>query len=199
MTLTKSGPHFISGPVKLHGFQAIMRPSKYGYSLSALLPEEDVEILEADRKETLKWAESKLKNPKRSVLKPEPWFDFDEDPGYVKIKLSWNQETKPTVVDSEGVTIDDDGLPLFSDSVVRLIFKQKPYILRDEVTYGTSLKLAGIQVLSLNRTGVGSDAGDLSEDDIANLFTVSDTHGLDAEERRAAKAAEVEEDEDSEF
>jgi hypothetical protein len=199
MTLTKSGQYFLTGPVKLHGYQAVMRPSKYGYSLSALLPEADVATLEEDRAETLKWAESKLKNPKRSVLKPEPWFDFDEEPGYVKIKLSWNEETKPTVVDSEGVTIDDEGLPLFSDSVVRLIFKQKPYILRDEVTYGTSLKLSGVQVLSINRTGVGSDTGDLSEDDIANLFTVSDTHGLDAEERRAAKAAEVEEDEDLDF
>ena len=34
--------------------------------------------LESDRSDTLKWAESKLKNPKRSVLKPEPWEEVSD-------------------------------------------------------------------------------------------------------------------------
>ena len=59
--------------VTLDGFQAIMKPSKFGYSLSAIVDQDLVDKLEADRTETLKWAESKLKNPKRSTLKPEPW------------------------------------------------------------------------------------------------------------------------------
>ena len=37
-----------------------------------------IDQLEADRAESLKWAESKLKNPKRSVLKPEPWEEVAE-------------------------------------------------------------------------------------------------------------------------
>ncbi len=54
-------------PVVLEGYQAVMKPSKFGYSLSALVDDAFVEKLEADRVETLKWAESKLKNPKRST------------------------------------------------------------------------------------------------------------------------------------
>ena len=60
-------------PVTLDGYQAVLKPSKYGYSLSAIVDSIMVEKLEADRTDSLKWAESKLKNPKRSVLKPEPW------------------------------------------------------------------------------------------------------------------------------
>ena len=58
-------------PVTLEGYQAVLKPSKFGYSLSAVVDVDLIETLEEDRTETLKWAESKLKNPKRSVLKPE--------------------------------------------------------------------------------------------------------------------------------
>ncbi len=54
-------------PVVLEGYQAVLKPSKFGYSLAAVVDAEMVERLEDDRIETLKWAESKLKNPKRSV------------------------------------------------------------------------------------------------------------------------------------
>ena len=190
---------FVSGPVKLHGYQAVLKPSKFGYSLSALLPEDDVPLLETDREESLKWATSKLQNPKRSVLKPEPWEELDEAPGYVKVKFSWNEDNKPVVYDSDNSKIEDEGLPLYSDAVVRLVFKQKPYILKDGVTYGTSLKVSGVQVLALNKPGVGSDSGDLTEDDVANLFKVSQANGLDADELKASKEAAVQDDEDSDF
>jgi hypothetical protein len=200
MTLTLTDKRvFVSGPVKLHGFQAILKPSKFGYSLSALLPEEHEDLLEQDRVESLKWCEAKLTNPKRSTLKPTPWEPAADAPGYLKVKYSWNEETKPYIYDSANEKIDDEGLPLFSDSVVKLAFKQKPYVLRDGVTYGTSLKLVGIQVLSLNRTGVGTDSGDLTDEQIANLFKVSDTTGLDAAEAQQARDAAVEQDPDSEF
>ena len=200
MTLTFTDKRvFVSGPVRLHGYQAVLKPSKFGYSLSALLPEADVPLLETDREESLKWATSKLQNPKRSVLKPEPWMESDDEPGFVKVKFSWNEENKPVVYDSDNTKIDDEGLPLYSDAVVRLIFKQKPYILKDGVTYGTSLKVSGVQVLSLNKPGVGSDSGDLTEDDVANLFKVSQVNGLDADELKASKEAAVQDDEDSDF
>ena len=60
-------------PVLLDGYQAVMSPSKFGYSLAAIVDQEMIDRLEEDRVDTLKWAESKLKNPKRSSLKPEPW------------------------------------------------------------------------------------------------------------------------------
>ena len=200
MTLTITDKRvFVSGPVKLHGYQAVLKPSKFGYSLSALLPEDDVPLLETDREESLKWATSKLQNPKRSVLKPEPWEELNEAPGYVKVKFSWNEDNKPVVYDSDNIKIEDEGLPLYSDAVVRLVFKQKPYILKDGVTYGTSLKVSGIQVLSLNRQGVGTDSGDLTEDDVANLFKVSQANGLDAEEVKDSRKLAVQGDDDTDF
>ena len=66
-------------PVVLEGFQAVMQPSKFGYSLKAVVDQEMIDKLEDDRTDTLKWAESKLKNPKRSSLKPEPWEEKQED------------------------------------------------------------------------------------------------------------------------
>lgn len=126
-----------------------------------------VEQLEADRTDTLKWAQSKLKNPKRSTLKPEPWEEVSE--GKYKIKFSWNEETKPPVVDTEGTHITDEDLPIYSGAKVKLAFYQKPYILRDGVTYGTSLKLVGVQLVSI-ASEAGVDTGDMNAEDVAALF-----------------------------
>ena len=154
-------------PVLLDGFQAVMKPSKYGYSLSAIVDQEMVDKLEVDRTESLKWAESKLKNPKRSLLKPEPWEEVSENK--YKVKFSWNEGDRPGVVDTVGTPITDETTPLYSGATVRLALYQKPYILKDGVTYGTSLKLAGIQIVSLN-TEAGVDRGDLSIEDVADIF-----------------------------
>jgi len=160
--------HITQQPVVLEGYQAVLKPSKFGYSLSAICDQRMIEVLEQDRVESLKWAESKLKNPKRSTLKPEPWEEVSD--GKYKIKFSWNEETKPPVVDSEGTAITDDNIPLYSGSMVKLAFRQKPYILRDGVTYVTSLKLAAIQVVSLNGGAGLVDTGDLDETEAAALF-----------------------------
>jgi len=156
-----------SEPVVLEGFQAIMKPSKFGYSLSAVVGEDIVSLLEADRVDTIKWAESKLKNPKRSVLKPEPWEEVAE--GQFKVKFSWNDETKPPIVDTEGTVVTDKTTPIYSGSRVKIAFYQKPYILKDGVTYGTSLKLVGVQVVSISNAA-GVDAGDLDQEEVAALF-----------------------------
>ena len=176
-------------PVVLEGYQAVLKPSKFGYSLSALVDTNLVERLEADRVETLKWAESKLKNPKRSTLKPEPWEEV-ADNSY-KVKFSWNEDTRPPVVDSEGTPITDDTTPLYSGSQVKLAFKQKPYILKDGVTYGTSLKLVGIQVIAINGAA-GIDRGDLSDVEVAALF--GQTAGFKAGEPNVTPTEAVEED-----
>ncbi len=154
-------------PVLLDGYQAVMSPSKFGYSLAAIVDEEMINKLEEDRVDTLKWAESKLKNPKRSSLKPEPWEELSE--GKYRVKFSWNAETRPPVVDTEGTLITDERTPIYSGSKVKIAFFQKPYILRDGVTYGTSLKLKGIQIVSLS-SSAGVDVGDMNEEDVAALF-----------------------------
>ena len=159
--------HKTEQPVVLEGYQAVLKPSKFGYSLAALVGEELIDALEADRAESLQWAQTKLKNPKRSTLKPEPWEEVSE--GQYKIKFSWNEETKPPVVDTEGTHITDADTPMYSGSRVKLAFYQKPYILRDGVTYGTSLKLVGVQLVSLS-AAAGVDTGDMNPDDVAALF-----------------------------
>lgn len=179
--------HKTEQPVTLEGYQAVLKPSKFGYSLSAIVDETMVEALEVDRTDSIKWAESKLKNPKRSTLKPEPWEEVAE--GSYKVKFSWNEETKPPVVDTEGTVITDANLPIYSGSQVKVAFYQKPYILRDGVTYGTSLKLVGVQLVSLNGAA-GVDTGDMAADDVAALFGT--TKGYKASEPNVTPTPEVE-------
>ena len=160
--------HKTDEPVVLEGFQCIMKPSEkfHNYSLSAVVDSDMRDALEEDRVEALKWAEGKLKNPKRSVLKPEPWEEVAE--GKYKVKFSWKAEAKPPIVDTEGTPITDLDIPLYSGSTVKLAFYQKPYILKDATTYGTSLKLVGVQVVSTANAGAAET--DLNETDVANLF-----------------------------
>ena len=153
--------------ITLEGFQAILEPSKFGYSLAAVVGSDTIETLESERAEVLKWAESKLKNPKRSTLKPEPWEEVAD--GKYKIKFSWNEEKRPPVVDTEGTPVTDTKTPLYAGSTVKLGFYQKPYILRDGVTYGSSLKLVGVQVVSV-KGEAGVDTGDLDAAEVAELF-----------------------------
>ena len=159
--------HKTDKPVTLEGFQAVVAPSKFGYSLGAIVGPDIIDTLEQERTEVLKWAESKLKNPKRATCKPEPWEEVAE--GKYKIKFSWNEENRPPVVDTEGTPITDVKTPLYGGSTVKLAFYQKPYILRDQTTYGSSLKLVGVQVVSV-KGEAGVDTGDLDADQVAELF-----------------------------
>ena len=160
-------PFVTADPVMLDGFQAVLAPGKFGYSLTAVVDVDMVQQLEEDRTDVLKWCESKLKNPKRSTLKPTPWEELDN--GRFKVKFSWKEDKRPPVVDSEGTPITDEATPLYSGSRVKLAFYQKPYILKDGVTYGTSLKLVGVQVVELGGSTAGGEA-ELSESAVADLF-----------------------------
>ena len=159
--------HKTEKPVTLEGFQAVVAPSKFGYSLAAIVGDDMVDSLETERSEVLKLAESKLKNPKRATCKPEPWEEVSK--GKYKIKFSWNEENRPPIVDTEGTPVTDVKTPLYGGSTVKLGFYQKPYILRDGVTYGSSLKLVGVQVVSV-KGEAGVDTGDLDADQVAELF-----------------------------
>ncbi len=161
----------VTKEISLEGFQAILEPGKFGYSLSAVVDDALVDKLETERTEVLKWAESKLKNPKRATLKPTPWEEVAK--GRTKIKFSWGEDRKPPVVDTEGTPITNTKTPLYNGSTVKLGFYQKPYILKDGVTYGSSLKLVGVQVVKLNsEAGVSSE--DLSTEQVADLFGKSE-------------------------
>ena len=181
--------HKTDKPVTLEGFQAILAPSKFGYSLAAVVGDDIINTLEEERAEVLKWAESKLKNPKRSTLKPEPWEEVAE--GKYKIKFSWNAENRPHVVDTEGTPVTDEKTPLYGGSTVKLGFYQKPYILRDGVTYGSSLKLVGVQVVTVNGQA-GVDTGDLDATEVAELFGT--TAGFKASDPNVTPATDAEEE-----
>tara|TARA_Y100001956_G_scaffold60294_1_gene59949 strand:+ start:262 stop:825 length:564 start_codon:yes stop_codon:yes gene_type:complete len=161
----------VTGEVSLEGFQAILEPGKFGYSLSAVVDDTLVETLETERTDVLKWAQSKLKNPKRATLKPTPWEEVAT--GKTRLKFSWSEDRRPPVVDSEGTPITNTKTPLYGGSTVKLGFYQKPYILKDGVTYGSSLKLVGVQVVKLNsEAGIRDD--DLSNEQVADLFGKSE-------------------------
>ena len=161
----------VTDEIKLEGFQAILEAGKFGYSLSAVVDDTLINELEAERVEVLKWSESKLKNPKRATLKPTPWEEVAE--GKYKIKFSWGEDKRPPVVDTEGTPVTDTKTPLYGGATVKLAYYQKPYILRDGVTYGSSLKLAGIQVVKLNSEAGVKDDG-LSTEQVADLFGTTD-------------------------
>ena len=73
------------------------------------------------------------------------------------------------MVDTEGTLISETKTPVYSGSKVKLGFYQKPYILRDGVTYGSSLKLVGVQLVSVSGSA-GVDTGDMDATEVANLF-----------------------------
>ena len=183
--------HKTDKPVTLEGFQAVLEPSKFGYSLSAIVCKDIIDELETERTEVLKWAESKLKNPKRSTLKPEPWEEVSE--GKYKIKFSWNEDNRPPVVDTEGTQVTDTKTPLYAGSTVKLGFYQKPYILRDGVTYGSSLKLVGVQVVSV-KGSAGVDTGDLDATEVAELFGT--TSGFKTADPNVTSTPDVNDEED---
>ena len=186
-TMASKNVH-VTDTVTLEGFQAVLEPGKFGYSLSAVVNSDVVDKLETERADVLRWAESKLKNPKRATLKPTPWEEVAD--GKYKLKFSWPEERRPPVVDTEGSPITDKKTPLYGGSTVKLGFYQKPYILKDGVTYGSSLKLVGVQVVSV-KGDAGVDAGDLNETEVAELFGT--TSGFKAS---ATPAAETDDTED---
>ena len=161
----------VTDEIKLEGFQAILEPGKFGYSLSAVVGEDTIDALETERVALLGWAESKLKNPKRATLKPTPWEEVAD--GKYKIKFSWGEDKRPGVVDTEGTPVTDKKTPLYGGSTVKLGFFQKPYILRDGVTYGSSLKLLGVQIVAVGE-GAAVDTDSMDEADVADMFGKTD-------------------------
>ena len=159
--------HITENPVKLTGFNAILKPSKFGYTLRAVVGEEIINKLDEERKDCLDWAISKLKcKPNRATVKPEPWEEVY--PGKYVVKFSWKEESKPPIVDCEGTLITDENLPVYEGSEVKIGFTQKAYLLRDGTTYGTSLKLSGVQIIKVQEGA--SLGGDLDEKGVASLF-----------------------------
>ena len=150
--------------VTLEGYQTIFKASKFGYSLTAHINQEMVDKLIVDREELVEWCKSKLKNPRNFVATPEPWDKRDS--GDYKVKFSWNEKTKPIAYDCDLNEVDDKDIPLHSCNQVEILFHQKLYILKDGVTYGTSLTLLYLQVITISK----NEWKDYALDDTRYLF-----------------------------
>ena len=184
----------VTDAIKLEGFQAILEPGKFGYSLAAIVGTSIIDALELERQAVLKWAESKLKNPKRATLKPTPWEEVAD--GKFKIKFSWGEDKKPPVVDTEGTPVTDAKTPIYGGSTVKLGFFQKPYILKDGVTYGSSLKLVGVQVVEIAGSAAGVDADSMDDKEVADLFGKTEGFVAKATAPEQADEDSIEEEED---
>ena len=184
----------VTDAIKLEGFQAILEPGKFGYSLAAIVGDSIIDALETERQAVLKWAESKLKNPKRATLKPTPWEEVAD--GKYKIKFSWGEDKKPPVVDTEGSPVTDAKTPIYGGSTVKLGFFQKPYILKDGVTYGSSLKLVGVQVVEIAGSAAGVDADSMDDKEVADLFGKTEGFVAKATAPEPADSDSIEEEED---
>jgi len=159
--------HKTQQPVVLEGFQAVLKPSQYGYKLEAIVDQTVADMLEVERAELVNWCLSKVKNPKRATERIEPWEEVAE--GKYKVKFSWGEDNKPPIVDTEGTPVTDITVPVHSGSTVKIGFYQKPYVLKDGITYGTSLKLVGVQLITV-KGSAGIDTGDLDVAGVAELF-----------------------------
>ena len=187
--------HVTPEPVILEGFQAVLKPGDWGYKLSVLMDKSIVEQLETERESALEWARSKAKNPKRVSVKPEPWEELENKPGTYQVRFSWKDGDKyvPVVVDTEGTAITDETTPIYSGTMVKIAFFQKPYVL-PAGDIGTSLKLKAVQVVSLN-TGAGVvDDGDMTPDEATALFGATKGFKVSAPNPVAAESTEEDED-----
>ena len=151
-------------PVILEGFQNFFTESKFGkMGIMAIVDQHIVDELEDERPKLLEWAKSKCK-AKRPTVRNEPWDEVSK--GKYQVKFSWKPDTKVPLVDAEGTPITDE-IPLYSGSMVKLAFDQKPYTTPDMV--GTRLVLKAVQVITLS-SNAGVDVGTLDDDKAAALF-----------------------------
>ena len=164
-----SNTYVTSNPTVLEGYQSIFEANKFGKcTLQAIIDDEHIDALNDERPELLNWAKSKAKS-KRVNTRLEPWEEVAT--GKFKVRFSWNPEQPIPIVDAEGTPIKDS-IPLYSGSMVKLAFVQKPYAMPDSI--GTLLRLKAIQVIKLNDNAGGSDMGSLTDETAAALFGSSE-------------------------
>tara|TARA_R100001594_G_scaffold9419_1_gene23095 strand:+ start:231 stop:809 length:579 start_codon:yes stop_codon:yes gene_type:complete len=154
-------------PTTLEGYINVYQDSgKYeNRTFSYKIPDDIIDQVKKDREELLKWVDSKIDNPKRVALNPEP---FDEE-GLCKYSYSdTDKKPIPVFVDTEGQPLSESDLQnLRRGTEAILIVNQTPYT---KPAKGTSLKVVGVQVTKLVTGSGASDSGDLSVDDVNAIF-----------------------------
>ena len=170
--MAKAKIYVTKEPVTLNGYQAVFKPSEYGYSLAVDITDQAlIDELNADR-ETLLEAQlngKAIKNKKRASCKPEPWEEREDAEGVYNLKFKWADDSRPAIVDAEGTPIISDSLRVFSGSTVKVAFTQSGYTLKDGATYGTKVNIKSIQIISL----AGKEPP-MSAEAAADLFGVAE-------------------------
>lgn len=161
----------------------------FGYKFDA----DTLAQAETDREELLRWAKSKATGRTQEAL--SPW----DETGFCKYTYGEGDGTRkgkpePVFVDSDGELIDRNVLrDVRKGTKVRLIVQQKPYAMGPNI--GTSLRVLGVQIIEL-ATGNGAvDSGDLTVEDVNDLFGKVD--GFKASDPQVRKAEAVVGDGDS--
>ena len=134
-------------------------------SFSFRLTPEVLEQAVQDREELLDWARTKVDNPKRVALNPEKW----DDEGLVKYSFDGDTgRPRPVFVDASGDVVPVSVLKSAARGTkVKIACQQVPYT---KPAMGTTLKVLGVQVVELVTSNGASDSGNLSVDDVKNLF-----------------------------
>ena len=147
-----------------------------------------------DREELIAWIKSK--NSQRPGPGGAPAWDEEGLCKYTYGEGDGSRKGKPEpiFVDTDGEVIDRAVLKdVRKGTKVRLIVQQKPYSMGPNI--GTSLRVLGLQIIEL-ATGNGAvDSGDLSVDDVNELFGKVD--GFKASDPQVRKAEALVGDGDS--
>ena len=134
-----------STPAVLQGYQSVFEPNDFGkHSLQLVMDDEHIEAIKAERLKLLKWVKSKCKSLRMHV-RLEPWEEVAK--GQYKVRFSWDPEFPLPIVDSQGQPVEH-ALPLYSGSLVNIVFMQKAYAMPDSV--GTILRLRALQIVKLS-------------------------------------------------
>ncbi len=154
----------------LEGFINALRPGgKFdNCTISFKIPPAELQEFDECFEKCIAWGVKTLKDKKVSERKIEKAAPKWEENGLVKYNYA-GDDNPPMFpwVDAKGEPIDL-GISIWKGTVVRLIIDLKPYIYGNKV--GCSLKVRGAQILKLVSSGGGSDAGDLSDEEVTNLF-----------------------------
>jgi hypothetical protein len=173
---------------ELTGFINIDKPSgKYNnMTLSFIMPPDVVSKAESDREELLTWAKTKVDNPKRVAVNPPKW----DDEGLVKYSFGGDTpRPAPVFVDTNGDPLPEEvRRSVARGTKVRVIADQTPYT---KPAMGTTIKVKGIQVVELVTMNGASDSGDLSVQDIADLFGKTSGFTADSPNVRDARPTEA--------
>lgn len=178
-------------PTTLVGFVNVFEDSgKFNNRTFAYtIPKETLAQAEEDRSELIQWAKSKATGRVQEAM--TPW----DDSGIAKYTYgegdgSRKPKPEPVFVDTDGTPLDRSTLrDIRAGSKVRLIVDQKPYSMGPNV--GTSLRVIGVQLVELVTASGAIDSGNLSVEDVADMFGKVD--GFKAGDPSVRKAETTEE------